>query len=217
MLLVARTRPSLFAALLLLLMNALALAQHPSHTPAFVSVGLGPFWPEQPGFAETYGSQTVLAGSVGFGLPVVPHLHLYGKVMYIARKSVDETAQFQQWLVDAGLQYGLPLVGDIDLGFQGGVAYSVVSEQMKELDGSSSSVRGSGIQGFFAGLGAERPLERSSCSVFAELQYNAPLSDAAALMSDYGGLSVTVGIRYRFVDDKRSRETAESPASTWKD
>jgi len=209
MLLVARTRPHLVASFLLILMNALALAQHPSRTPAFVSVGVGPFWPEQSGFAETYDSRSVLAGSVGFGLPVARQLHLYGKVMYIARKSVDESAQFKQWLLDAGLEYGLPLVGDINLAFQGGVAYSVVSEEMKEVDGSSSSLHGSGIQGLFAGVGAERPFDRSSCSVFAEIQYNAPLSTAAALVSDYGGLSVTLGIRYRLIDDKSSNESTK--------
>lgn len=192
-------------------------AQSPSHSRAFVSVGLGPYWTDRSGFAETYGSPTVLAGAGGFGLRVVPHLHLYGKVTYMAKKSLDETAQFKQWLMNAGLEYGLPLLDNITLALQGGVAYSVVSEEMNEADGSSSSLRGSGFQGLFAGVGAERPFEGSSCSLFAEIEYNTSRTDVASLVGEYGGLNITLGIRYRFLDDGSPKEDAAPPPSIWKE
>ena len=196
-------------------MAAHGLAQSPSRTPAFVSVGLGPFWTDRSGFAETYGSRAVLAGAVGFGLPVARHLHLYGKVMYMAEKSLDETAQFKQWLVNAGLQYGLPLLDDIILAFQGGVAYSVVSEETHNADGLSSSLHGSGIQGLFGGVGAERTFDRSPWSVFAEIQYNTTRSDIASLVGEFGGLNIMLGIRYRFLRDQDSKEDSGPPPSIW--
>lgn len=198
-------------------MNALALAQSSGHTPAFLSLGLGPFWTDRSGFAETYGSSTVLAGAGGFGLPVARHVHAYGKVTYIARKSLDETEKFKQWLMDAGLQYSLPLVENIAVAFQGGLAYSVVSEETVEADGSSSCVHGSGFLGLFAGLGAERPLDRSSCSLFLEVQYTASRSDVASFVNDYGGLSITLGIRYRFLEDRGSEKDASPPPGIWQE
>lgn len=137
--------------------------------------------------------------------------------MYIARKSLDETAQFKQWIMDAGLQYGQPVLDNISLAFQGGAAYSVVSEEMNEAEGSSSSHRGSGILGLFAGVGVERPFDRSSCSLFAEIQYNTSPSDVASPLSEYGGLNITLGIRYRFLDDRQSEEDAVPPASIWQE
>jgi hypothetical protein len=215
MLLVLKKKLLVFSSLLLLALNGVASAQSSSQVPAFVAVGFGPFWSERSGFAETYGSGPVLAGSVGFGLPVAHRLHLYGKVLYIARKSVDATAHFQQWLIDGGLQYSLPFVYNMTIAFQGGAAYSVVSEDITEADGSSTSLHGKGIQGLFLGLGAERPLDRSSWSVFAEVQYNPSWSDAASILSDYGGSSISLGLRYRFSDKNDSDSDTGAPPSIW--
>lgn len=198
----ARIRSRIVAPILVLSTVGLARAQDSLEATGFLSLGVGSFSTDNSRFTDTYDSRTALVGGAGLGIPIVRRLHFYGKVTYFAKTSSDDHAKFRQWIVNGGLQYGLPLSGGVILDFQGGATYSSISEEVlsDEPAGPSSSLQGNGILGFFGGIGAELPLSQSRFSLFAEAQYNLTRKDIASLVGTYGGFTALLGIRYHITN-----------------
>ena len=185
---------------LLILQDGTASAQSAPETTGYLSLSVGFFTTDNSRFSDTYDSPTSFVIGGGLGIPVVNRLHLVGKVTHFAKNSSDDTAHFKQWIVNGGLQYGLPLTEGVIMDFQAGVTYSSVSEVVSygSPGSSSSSLTVNGMLGFWAGVGAERFFPHSPFSLFAELQYNITRSDVSALVGTYGGLNASLGFRYHF-------------------
>jgi hypothetical protein len=175
-------------------------------------------------FEKAYNSRLGFAFGGEFGLPLSAQTYLYGKVTYFSKTGVpliytfsqqngtfvgttvqgNGTATFKQWIINFGALENVSLTKELALGINGGLTYSMFSEEYR-LSGSSSSSTstGRGLLGIFAGVDMENRFVDSPISVFAEAQYDYAWPFISIVIGDYGGLNLTAGIRYYFQDSRR--------------
>jgi hypothetical protein len=153
-------------------------------------------------------AQTFLYGKVTYfsktGVPLIYTLSLQNGTFVGTTAPGNGTATFRQWIIDFGALENLSLTKDLALGINGGLTYSMFSEEYR-LSGSSSvsTNTGKGLLGIFAGVDMENRFADSPISVFAEAQYNYAWPFISFVIGDYGGLNLTTGIRYYFKDSRR--------------
>jgi hypothetical protein len=204
---------------LTIFLTATALSQ--DLRSVFISANTGIFLTAHENFSKVYDSNTGIVFGGTLGLPLSTRTYLYGKATYFSKRGVpviatfaiqngtpilisetrSGTATFRQWIFDAGLQYNLFLTEMFTIGFNGGLAYSTLSEEQRSADGSfSSSTSGIGSFGFFAGAALEKNFRGVPLSIVLEPQYNYSRRDLVGIIGDYGGLNISLGIRFYFSD-----------------
>jgi len=214
--------------LLLVLLTGSTYAQDPNLESAFVSANIGGFITAHDGFEDTYNSKFGFAPGVSLGLPLSPHLYLYGKATYFAKTGVplittysidtagnvtvisqrkDGTAKFREWIFNAGLLYDIILSQKYKLGISAGATITSLYEH-DEYHGitselSSSTLTGVGLLGYFCGLSLERNFGDGPFSAFAEVQYNYSRPIISSFIGNYGGTNLTLGVRWYFKDRRR--------------
>ena len=217
----------MFWILLLLLVpvhDAAVAAQTDDQPSAFISANFGGFLTSNRDFSKVYDSNLGLAFGASLGLPLSAQSYLYGKVTYFSKTGVPVlytyhvqngtlvsttewrtgTARFKQWIVNFGSQYNVFLSENVLLGINGGFTYSSISDDQSNPDGSEgASAHGNGLLGLFVGAGLEKRFAGSPISAFAEGQYNYGWPVISATVGNYGGLNLTVGIRYYFRDRRK--------------
>ena len=202
-----------------------SVAQTSQLGSASVSLDFGGFVSSRSGFSDTYGSNLGLALGGGVGLPLTNHLYLCGKATYFSKsgtpwwytygyqngvwtiisKTREGSATFTQWIINGGLQYDFLLSKVYSLGVDGGVTYTNFSEKVESANGlGSSNESGRGILGFYGGVSGERSFEESPFAIFVDAQYNNARLDVASAIGNYGGINLSVGVRYYF--GQRSKE-----------
>ncbi|MFZ2323581.1 MAG: hypothetical protein WAV89_07790 [Ignavibacteriaceae bacterium] len=206
--------------LFIMIMNAsIVFSQKENLKSAFLSVHSGAFLSSISDFDKTYDSQLGFVYGLGFGLPLSSRSYIYGKATLLSKSGTpviqsynfengvpvlvseirEGTSEFTQWIINGGYLYNLFLNQNWVIGINGGITYSIISEEQKNINGTvSSSVDGSGIFGFFIGVVIERNFDKSHFSVFFEPQFNFNRSDILRYVGNYGGLNLNFGARYYF-------------------
>jgi hypothetical protein len=212
-----KAKPFSMLSLLMLLSTTTLISQTTDNPSAFISANLGGFITAYEGFSKVYDSNIGFAFGAGLGLPLTNRLYIYGKATYFAKKGVpvvstynfqngnlvsitetkDGSASYKQWIFNGGLQYNLALSNEFNLGINGGITYTRITEEKKSSN-VSSSLNTSGVLGFFGGVGIEKKFQESPFAVFAESQYNYSRKDIIAAVGNYGGLNMSLGLRYFF-------------------
>jgi len=212
---------------ILLLLNifstSITIPQSAKISSPFVSVNVGGFITTHEDFSKVYDSNLGFVFGGGAGLPLEKNWCLYGKVTYFSKTGVpviysynyqnwhivstnerkEGTATFKQWIINGGFQYNEFLSEDFTLGINGGITFAIISEQERNSSGSVlSSTDGTSAFGFFIGLALERNFQDSPISAFIEAQYNYAIHDI--LSGNYGGVNLSLGLRYYFKDRKIS-------------
>jgi hypothetical protein len=199
--------------------TTLVFSQDQHFKSAFLSAHTGAFYSSISDFDKTYDSQIGFVYGLGFGLPLSGRSYIYGKATLFAKTGIpviqtysfengvpvlvsetkEGTAEYTQWIINGGYLYNLLLNQDWTLGINGGIAYSIVSEEQKNITGTvSSSIDGSGIFGLFIGAVIEKNFNESHFSVFFEPQFNFNRSDIKEYGGNYGGINLNLGARYYF-------------------
>jgi hypothetical protein len=209
---------------LILLPIPVAVSQTAEPPSAFISANAGGFMSAKKDFDKAYHSPLGFAFGGAFGLPVSAQTFLYGKVTYFSKTGVpliytlslqngilagtttpgSGTAIFRQWIMNFGGLENVNLTKELSLGINGGLTYSMFSEEYRPSGSSPGSTStGRGLLGIFAGVDLEDRFADSPISVFAEAQYDYAWPFISFVIGDYGGLNLTAGIRYYFKDSRR--------------
>jgi len=189
----------------------------------FVSAHSGIFFTSIEDFDKTYDSNIGLVYGLGIGLPLSTRSYIYGKATLFSKSGAisvpnyavvngelvyvfdtrEGSANFTQFIINGGFLYNLFLNKDWTLGLNGGLTYSIVSDEQKNGTGTIVlSVEGSGIFGFFVGAVLEKNFDQSPISIFFEPQFNFMRSDVLNYTKNYGGINLNLGARYYF-DERR--------------
>jgi hypothetical protein len=200
-----------------LLLFSCAIAQQSNTRSVFIGVNAGLFNIERENFDKTYNSSAGFCPSLTIGIPVSTRSYLYGKVSYFSKSGtpstftyayVDNTpgvteeiksgsADFSEWLFNAGFMYNFFLSEDFTLAVNGGLSFVNLNEEIK-TSGYSVKNNGGGFLGGFGGISLEKNFTGSHFSAVAEIQYNAAKENISSFMGNYGGLNASVGARYYF-------------------
>jgi hypothetical protein len=185
----------------------------------FLSVHSGVFLTSMDNFSKTYDSQFGLVYGLGVGLPLSTRSYLYGKATLFSKSGTpviqtynfvngtpvlvseirEGSASYRQWIINGGFLYNFFLSLDWTIGLNGGITYSIVSEEQKNNSGTvGSSIQASGIFGFFIGGVLEKNFDKSPFSIFIEPHFNFMRSDVLSYVGNYGGLNLNLGVRYYF-------------------
>lgn len=194
-------------------------AQGENLKSAYLSVHSGIFLNSIEDFDKTYDSQFGFVYGLGVGLPLSTRSYIYVKATLFSKsgtpviqtysivngtpvlisESREGSASFTQWIVNGVFLYNFFLSRDWTLGLNGGITYSIVSEEQKNKSGAVSlSVDGSGVFGFVVGAVLEKNFVQSPISIFFEPQFNFMRSDVLNYTDNYGGLNLNLGVRYYF-------------------
>jgi hypothetical protein len=203
--------------------NDMLIAQNHDHM-AYVSGNVGGFISANKYFSKTYDSDFGFAFGAGFGVPILNDLYICGNVTYFTKNGIpwlstydqnghlvptirvdNGTSTFRQWIVNGGLQYNYLVLEQFLFSVSGGITYSAITEKatININNVTDVSQSGSGILGYYLGLGIERSFSNSSLSAFAEAQYNFSRDDIFNLIGNYGGANLSLGIRYYFNDRRQ--------------
>lgn len=203
---------------------ATLLAQESNVKSAFISANLGGFIIAHNDFEKVYDSKFGFAPGISLGFPLSSKLYLLGKATYFSKSGVpviatysydttagwvktterkEGTASFREWLINVGLHYNIFLTESYTLGIHGGAVFTFLSEEQNTPASGSSTLEGSGMLGYFGGVSIERDFEDSPFTLFAETEYNLSRNDIKSFVGDYGGLNLTVGVRYYFKDRRK--------------
>ncbi len=210
-----------YAVLLLapiLTLSAPSFSQKTVQRPVFLFGHFGSFISGRDNFGKVYDSNIGFAFGGGIGLSLSSQIYLYGKATHFSKTGVpiistynyeggrlvsitetrEGTAKFKEWIFNGGLQYNLFPSEEFTVGVMGGITYSkIFEEQRASISSVSSSFEGAGIIGMFVGVGLERNFPTSPLTGFIEAQYNYSFLRFFGL-GEYGGLNLSLGIRYHF-------------------
>ena len=205
--------------LMMFFISILVFPQNNNSKSVFISAHSGIFLTSIENFDKTYDSNLGLVYGLGIGLPLSTRSYIYGKATLFSKTGTpliqtynfvngtpvlvsetrEGTASFTQWLINGGFLYNFFLDPDWTLALNGGVTYSIVSEEQKNNSGAVRlSVDGSGVFGFFFGAVLEKNFDQSPFSIFFEPQFNFMRSDVLNYTDNYGGLNLNLGLRYYF-------------------
>lgn len=201
--------------LLFFLLPTMLFSKQKTHKEIYLSAHCGLFQTSQSNFENDYGTRNLFSYGFGGGLQLFSKVHIYGEVTFFtksgtssysiynsstgARDNKKGTSEFSQMIINGGLQYKFFLSNKWLLGLNGGITYTKIEENKRKEDGSELGIlEGSGILGFFLGSVIERYIEVYPLSIFFEVDYNFPREDITNVIGDYGGLNLSVGIRYYF-------------------
>jgi len=203
----------------MLLSSFSTYAQSDNLRSPFISVHSGVFLTSIHDFDKTYDSQSGLVYGLGVGLPLSTRSYWYGKATLFTKSGTpviksynfengmpiivsekrEGYASYTQWIINGGILYNFFLTPDWTLGLNGGITYSIVSEEQKNNSGTiGSSISGSGIFGFFLGGVLEKNFDKSPFSIFVEPQFNFMQSAILSNFKNYGGLNLNLGVRFYF-------------------
>ena len=205
--------------LLMFSISTIIFPQNNNLKSVFFSAHSGIFLTSIENFDKTYDSNLGLVYGLGIGLPLSTRSYIYGRAtlfsktgtpliqtydfvngtLVLVSETRDGTASFTQWIINGGFLYNFFLDPDWTLGLNGGITYSIVSEEQKNNSGAVRlSVDGSGVFGFFVGAVLEKNFDQSPISIFFEPQFNFMRSDVLNYTDNYGGLNLNLGLRYYF-------------------
>ncbi|MCD6375798.1 MAG: hypothetical protein J7L94_09750 [Caldisericaceae bacterium] len=181
-----------------------------------ISLNIGSYFPKDEDFKETYKSHFGIALGSTIGFPILDNFEIYGKATYFSISGIplvyvytfsstgvteeksyrDGKATFKQLIFNLGIQYHIFYYRKINFLINSGLVYATNNEDQKSSDGTISyHSEGAVILGFFGGINAERQIGKSNFSVLSELQYDYSLIQS---IGDYGGVSLSVGLKYYF-------------------
>jgi len=200
-----------------LLLFSCTFSQQSNTRSVFIGLNTGLFNINRTDFDKTYNSSAGFCPSLTIGIPVSTRSYLYGKVSYFSKsaapsafnhayvdnnlivttESKDGTADFSEWLFNAGFMYNFFLSEDFTLAVNGGLSFVSLNEET-ETSGFSTKISGGGFLGGFGGINLEKNFANSHFSAVAEIQYNAAREDISSFIGNYGGLNISVGTRYFF-------------------
>lgn len=156
-------------------------------------------------------------GSFGVPVPFIKNLFLYGRTSYTSQSNfqsfystsylngsvqlsdafTEVNSSFSQLILNGGLLYNFILSEEFVLGINGGLSFMVVNQEARLRTGRViSSIDNENIWGAFGGLIAEKRLDDSNFSTFAEAQYNYAESDASYRPGALSTMNYTFGVRY---------------------
>lgn len=205
--------------ILLVLLLATGYGQSVATKSPYLSIHTGVFISSIDNFDKTYDSQMGLVYGLGLGLPVSTRSYIFGKATLFSKSGIpvfqnysfengsfvltsekrEGKAKFTQWIFNGGFLYNFFLSSDWTLGLNGGIAYTKVSEEQKNNDGSAGfTLNGSGVLGFFVGGSIEKNFGTSPFSMFFEPQFNFTRREILTYVANYGGFNMNVGVRYYF-------------------
>jgi hypothetical protein len=217
-------RTSIIILSLSALLSINLFSQQRKPVPAFATLDLGVLNTDREHFSDTYNSSTGFVVGGGLGLQVSSSVAIVVKATYFHKSGVplvrtynysiltgtttlvsqkkEGTASYTQWLLNAGLQFALFDVSTFGFSANGGVLYSVVSEEQDASPDFSYSSDGKGIYGYFLGLNVEGDIPELPISPFAEVQYNFTRSGIVQAPQPagghFGGLNISLGAKYYF-------------------
>lgn len=185
----------------------------------YLSAHLGAFISSRSDFASTYNSNTGLAFGVGAGLPFTSQLYLCARATYFSKSGTpwwytysfqngtttlvskvrDGSAEFKQWIFNAGLRYNFPILTTYQLGVGAGVTVTMFSESDRSANGLGSSENsGEGALGYYGELDIQRRLRNTPLVVFGDVRYNLTRQTVLAAVGNYGGVDLSIGVRCIF-------------------
>ena len=216
-----------FLLLILIFSYSLIYSQDRNEKSGFISLNSGTFVSSINQFSKTYDSRFGFINGLEVALANTKRTYFFIKVSYFAKSGTPVTndfdysngssifvkvvkegfAKFTQLLINEGFIYNFFLDSDWNLGLNGGITFSFVSEEFKNVWGDTYySTDASGMFGAFIGVSLEKKFNDSHLSVFLEPQYNYLKSNLLIInyttnnsyVGNYGGLNLSAGIRCYF-------------------
>jgi hypothetical protein len=182
----------------------------------YISGNLGGFISPANNYSNTDFSRFSFAPEMGAGVSLIDNLfYVCTKITYFSKsanqwyydynyqsrvtsKIIAGTAEYSEWLINAGMQHNIVLTTVSTLGIQYGVTYVSMSEKLKSNNGFGYNNNiNEGKYGAYGGFGYERSFEGSPFAVCADAQYNFVSGN-----SDSEGLNLSIGIKYYFGQNK---------------
>jgi hypothetical protein len=216
--------------LIIILGDSLIYSQEINQKSDFISIHSGIFSSSIDQFTTTYNSQFAYDYGLEFALATSVRIYVFVKATYFSKNgspvirvfdnssippiAVTEVkegfARFTQLLLNEGFMYNFFLGSEWTLGFNGGITFSLVSEEARNARGDGLySTDASGMLGFFVGAVFEREFNKSHFSIFFESQFNYIKGNVLRInytsysyTGNYGGLNLNAGIRFYFSDRK---------------
>ena len=220
-----------FIFLILIFSNTLIYSQEINGKSGFLSLNSGTFVSSINQFPKTYDSRFGFIDGLEVALANTERIYFFLKVSYFTKSGTPVTndfdysngssifvkvvkegsAKFTQLLINEGFIYNFFLGSDLTLGLNGGITFSFVSEEFKNVWGDTYySTDASGMFGAFIGVSLEKKFNNSHFSIFLEPQYNYLKSNLLIInyttnntyVGNYGGLNLSAGIRCYFKEIK---------------
>lgn len=180
----------------------------------FIAGGAGGFLSTHSNFSEVYKSSFGKDYFGQLGVSMTDNIYLTGKLTYFHKTGVPVfqtinfinntttssnggSADFKEWIINAGMIYNFPLFAGFEASVNGGLFYAIVREIQNSSDGSPLFNLSTKSVGLYLGGGMEYHIPIIPVSVFFETQYNlASQFNQVGSSTDYGGLNLNIGARF---------------------
>lgn len=208
-------RSAAFASLILLA-PSISGAQEGDVQGPFVSLHVGEFWASSRDFTDLYGSKpsTVFEGC--FGYRVSKHINTFARLTYhpSSKRTVSyigegldpfrysvqtRLAKNHVWIVSLGFEFLFLSTDQFSLGAGlGGLIGMATEEKRGYYVSGDPETENFGVAGLTTGLTVEKTIPGTPLSVVlgGQYRYSPPLS--SIFTTDYGGVTVDLGIRFSF-------------------
>ncbi len=196
-----------------ILVTCTSLAQQSHQEVGYISIHGGAFASSLEGFHDIYGSTPPLDFGAGFAIPFFHHIGVCGDATYVSKNGTYNwplpnwpgPAEYKQWILNGGIQYELILSEVYGFDLTAGVAFTAASEEYRTRGGVTRYGGFPGVAsgsdksiGYFAGFAFQRRLELTPLALFVAGQYiSAPMTILRS-EGNYGGITISAGIRYLF-------------------
>ena len=187
-----------------------------TNNKTFISINTGLYFPSRSDFKTVFGSSYIIINGLSFGIPITnSNFFLYGKAMFYTKKgkpiinhyvtdhgvSYHYTTQegsesLKVFMSNLGVQYNININQFNMLSISGGI--TIVSSREFSKSEPVFDIKGSGLSGYFIGIGYEKSFKQLPFNAFSEVQYNLDRLDYKSLGLSFGGCNVNIGIRYYF-------------------
>ena len=160
-----------------------------------ISLDFGFQFPKRNNFEEIYGSS--LMPSVGFGIAIPPtkRFRIKGDLNYSWKNSNE--AKLRLFLLNITGKYYVLLTEKFSISVEGGITLMKEKEEYFRSDGSKiGSSNAKGLVGYYLGSELERRFGKYGAN--AHLGYTISRRDVKNLVTDYGGMNISIGGKYYF-------------------
>ncbi len=205
--------------LLLVTITSPCLPQNQERPFGFVSIHAGGFVLTSERFSQYFdkkfpfvygGSLGVFTGQKTAVIGSATYISTTGTVNALLQRDTppyfDEIAgasSLKEWLLNLGVQIQGSLPASFDLGLTFGLSIAIVNEEKPSIGYSTRGVtalaydrHNFGVGGLFLGAGVGRSIAETGASVWGEASYNHLRGHSDAFLPDYGGLRLTLGVKY---------------------
>ena len=202
---------------ILFLFSSINFAQSKLNAP-YIGLHFGASSNENAAYQKIQNSPEFVFGG-NFGIPLYKNLSLYTRATYfvnndfsgnasyfdpsiqVYNQATGFIASFSQLVINFGLQYSIPLFEEVNLGFAGGLTYSLVDHEAKFTSGQLiQKLDNEGVFGYFGGANVEKRFSDSDFALYAEALYNYADKDVIYFRDKFSGMNFTFGGKYYFVD-----------------